>query len=185
MDTTADPVRGGRTPLRWTIPAWLALVGTAFVWSLSFSRPRQLGWSPDARTTYFFASSGGHLVMARQSLVEAPRAVFKSDVTRFGALLVSMRDADGDEPTFTLVYDPYKYRDRLLGFGRTARESGFTVPGVGLFRQRANVYAIPYASFALMALIPLAASYIRRWRGLRRSARGACLQCGYDLRATP
>ncbi|HEV2296070.1 MAG TPA: hypothetical protein VGR35_19655 [Tepidisphaeraceae bacterium] len=157
----------------------------AVLWALSFARPGEVAWSPNARSTYFLTSNGGDLVIARQWLEQAPAAEFKVDVTRLGTLRVSVTDADGDEPTFVTTYGPDEYRDRLFGFGWTEKESRIKLPGFGLFLTRARVYALPYGAFALAAVTPLAAHYAGRLRHRRRLARGGCPRCGYDLRATP
>jgi hypothetical protein len=185
METVVHGTRRVRRLPRWTALAWLALGAVAVVRSLSFSRPRQMAWSPDARTTYFLASRNGHAVIARQSVTHALPAEFKSEMKRFGTVLISFTDADGDEPTFTRDYDPYDYREQFLGFGKTEVGSPFTVPGVGRFIMRANVYAMPYGAVALAAASPLVASSVRRLRRRLRRARGGCPACGYDLRATP
>ena len=180
MDTVVNRTRRVRRFRGWTALAWPAVGATAVVWAMSFARPRQVSWSPDARTTYFLASHNGHVVVARQSVTRAPSAEFRSDMNQFGTLRTSMTDADGDEMRFTRDYDPYAYREQLLGFGKTELDSPFAVPGMG-----ANVYAIPYGALALVTSIPLVVSYARRLRRRRRLARGGCVACGYDLRATP
>jgi hypothetical protein len=50
---------------------------------------------------------------------------------------------------------------------------------------RPEVVAFPFWLLALAAAIIPAVQWVRSWRRARRIHAGACMTCGYDLRATP
>ena len=71
---------------------------------------------------------------------------------------------------------------------RTHRFFGFEHTDIGSVAtptRRLTILAIPYWSLALPPLIPPAVALARARRRRRRLRDHRCLQCGYDLRATP
>jgi hypothetical protein len=90
-------------------------------------------------------------------------------VSRTGWIRVRERT---DDVRWPLAYDELFDR-HAFGFGYAAGKLTSTGPAYG--------FAVPYWLPAGL----LAMATWRAWRGGRRSARGVCRVCGYDLRATP
>jgi hypothetical protein len=84
---------------------------------------------------------------------------------------------------------PVKYRSRARvgGFRWTTglRTSG---PMNAIYADSpvyCQIVLLPMWFVQLVATLPLARSFIRMYLRARRGARGRCLRCGYDLRASP
>ena len=157
----------------------LLCVAACTLWAWSYVRPDGWRWSDGVRVP-----TAGYQVAWRSSLVSHRGNLMLIRDRSMGAAAHSSR-VGRDEPVS--IGTPLDTDRRLLGIGFMSG-SGYPLiastaigPPVVLTR----VWVVPWWAVVLITGVLPAARALSWRRRRRRVRRGACVYCGYDLRATP
>lgn len=144
----------------------LLLAGASVLWIRSYCLGEQISWRTD-RSSWFVTSAHGSFMV-----VVAPGDMMSRRGSRWGH--VSM------PPFPSLPTTGYVMKPLFLGFQTGYSDQWQAAP--------LRLFAMPWWPFSLVgSLVTLAGGRVllRTTRRKRRLRKGLCLQCGYDLRATP
>ena len=161
----------------------LLFAAVVVIWAATYRTGRVGTFRRDESTVRFICSHGGKLELAVQTLVP-PVAGFRyaADIGTYGRLAILCEGYTAAATTFA----PHHAQEGALGFGKSRYRGRFVVgPGLTRYAAEARAYFVPYWALLLLAASAPWVVARRRYRVYRRSRRGECIACGYDLRATP
>jgi hypothetical protein len=161
----------------------LLFIAVVAIWAATYRTARIGTFRRDESIVYFVASHGGKLELAVQTLtppVGGPQ--YEADIGTYGRLAIL---CDGNTASAT-TFAPHYAQEGSLGFGKSRYRGRFAVgPQPMRHAVEARAYFVPYWALLLVAAVAPGKLARGRYRAYRRSRRGLCAGCGYDLRATP
>ena len=169
----------------WRIIVTISLLLCAAVvglWVWSYRSPVSVTLSDRPNSTWFLHAERGRLALVRQWMSPAPPPGWRGTTSRYGEVRVEGYGANG-----WMSYGADDLTGRL-GFGHAVVGASVGLgggSGMLRFRQNATYWMAPFWALLVVFGVLPAIEWSVFSRKRRRRASGACVHCGYDLRATP
>jgi hypothetical protein len=150
-----------------TVVSAVLCVATAALWVASFSRAFEIGYRPSPTRLWYLNCSAGQMFIVRRTGPLTPGP------------------GSPQQGRFTWLTYPHP------PLGPTNRHTAFSFLGFEMHSRMvsasANLVAVIWPCWAVvLSTLLLPARWLQlRWIARRKRIAGMCMNCGYDLRATP
>jgi hypothetical protein len=159
----------------------LLCVVTIGLWMRSYWRQDAMPFLAKPSSTCFLADWRGHVELTRQYVVApAMPSGWGASTSTYGYVGV-FRQGGGSGG---VSWDPHLIAPGEFYFGHTVDLGYGSISTTQIFH-RFDVWAVPFWLIVLVFATPPIFVALRKLKASRRSIRGLCSLCGYDLRATP
>ena len=159
----------------------LLCVTTAGLCVRSYWRQDEIAFLPKPTSTCFLGDWRGRVEVTRQYVTPAVPSGWGASTSNYGTVgefrQVGWVRGGGS-------CDPHLVAPNAFYFGHTVN-LGYAIISSTRISQAFDVWAVPFWLIALAFAMPPAFLGLSMLRNSRRSRRGLCASCGYDLRATP
>jgi hypothetical protein len=163
-----------------TLLCLLLCIALAALWLHSYRMEGRLWYSPARGVNYRLAVGAGSIILSRSVLSGRTSGEFSDDFDRPPGRSLEWRHRTGP-PVSPFTPEGSPRLVQWLGFDYLARDVGRPSFGTLAFRR----VVLPMWLPVLLAALPPAIALARRERRRRRTLKGLCPRCGYDLRASP
>ena len=156
-------------------------MATVGLWVRSYWRQDQIAFFPKPSSTCFLGDWRGRVELTRQYVSPAVPSGWGASTSNFGTV--------GEFKQTGWVrggssFDPHFIAPHAFYFGHT-ENLGYAIISSMRITQSFDIWALPFWLIALAFAMTPAFLGLSTLRNSRRSRRGLCASCGYDLRATP
>ena len=159
----------------------LLCVVTIGLWMRSYWRQDAMPFLARPSSTCFLADWRGHVELTRQYVAPAMPSGWGASTSTYG-YVGNFRQGGGVRGGASC--DPHLIAPDEFYFGHTVG-LGYTTISPSQIVLGFQIWAAPFWLIVLVfATLPIFVA-VRQLRASRRSIRGLCSSCGYDLRATP